>query len=184
MQGNGDNKSEIGSLKDYDNDEYYQAMMSGIKDFELKRHLLELCQDTCRKYYYLFEDDFFKKKYFSDSNRVYGDPEGDNILMYVLPSLRRVFATFFINIPPLFNDDQKRTELFQLQFNLEEFLTELSEKLKKNITILDDFKNLDRGSEILQLIVDDYVSSKIKKTRINNPTQAIRQIKLENHLKI
>jgi len=172
------------SLSEYDNDDIYDALLVGVKDPEFKKHLLELYQDTCRIHYHLFEDDFFKQRFFSDENRVYGDIEGDNILGYILPAIRRVFATFFINIPTIFNNDEKRTELFQLHFNLVEFLTELSEKLKNNITILDDFKNLDRGSEILQLIVNDYVSSKIKKTRINNPTQEIRQIKLERHLKI
>jgi len=172
------------SLRDFNDKILFESLLEGINDPELKKHLLELYQDACNIHYVLFEDDFFKQRFFANINRVYGDLEGDNILTYILPAIRRVFATFFINIPPIFTGDEKRKELFQLHFNLEEFLTELSNKLKKNINILDDFDNLDRGSEILQLIVNDYVSSTIKKTRINNTTQAIRELKLERHLKI
>lgn len=167
------------SLQDNDNDEVYGVMLQGIIESSLSDQLLGLYQDTCRIHYHLFEDDFFKQKFFSSE-----DKDGDNILSYILPSVRRVFVTFFMNVPTLFENDPKRKELFQLQFDLEEFLTELSNKLKNNITILDNFKNLDRGSEILQLIVNDYVASKIKKSRVNNPTQVIREIKIEKHLKI
>ena len=172
------------SLKDYDENDIYDALLEGVKDVDMKANLLRLYKEATLVHYHLFEDDFFKQRFFANIDRVYGDPEGDNILMYILPAIRRVFATFFIQIPPIFHRDEKRTELFQLLFDLEEFLKELSDKLKKNMTILDDFDNLDRGSEILQLIVNNYVSSKIKKTRINNTTQAIREIKLERHLKI
>lgn len=174
---------DFNSLQEYDNDEVYGVMLQGIIGSTLNDQLLGLYQDTCRIHYHLFEDDFFKQKFFSSDD----DKDGSlnwQILSYILPSVRRVFVTFFMNVPTLFENDPKRKELFQLQFDLEEFLTELSNKLKNNITILDNFKNLDRGSEILQLIVNDYVASKIKKSRVNNPTQAIREIKIEKHLKI
>lgn len=169
---------DFNSLQDYDNDEVYGVMLQGIIGSTLKDQLLGLYQDTCRIHYHLFEDDFFKQKFSSS------DESKDKIISYILPSVRRVFVTFFMNVPTLFENDPKRKELFQLQFDLEEFLTELSNKLKNNITILDNFKNLDRGSEILQLIVNDYIASKIKTSRVNSPTQAIREIKLEKHLKI
>ena len=47
--------------------------------------------------------------------------------------------------------------MFQLQFNLVEFLTFLSDKYIKNHNKLNDFKNLDTDSEILTLIVEDYI---------------------------
>jgi len=167
------------SLKDYDNTHVFDTLLQGFQG-SLRNQLLELYQDACRIHYHLFEDDFFKQRFFSTDE----DKDGDNILTFILPAIRRVFVTFFMNVPTLFENDLKRKELFQLQFDLEEFLKELTDKLKNNITILDNFKNLDKGSEILQLIVNDYVSSKIKKSRVNNPTQAIREIKLEKHLKI
>lgn len=172
--------TNFNSLQEYDNDKVYDLLLQGIVNGSLKDQLLELYQDTCRIHYHLFEDDFFKQNFISsDENK-----DGNNILSYILPSVRRVFVTFFMDVPTLFENDPKRKELFQIQFDLEEFLIELSNKLKNNITILDNFKNLDRGSEILQLIVNDYVASKIKKSRVNNTTQAIREIKLEKHLKI
>ena len=43
--------------------------------------------------------------------------------------------------------ESKRLELFQLQFNLVEFLTFLSDKYKKNHNILNDFINIDTDSD-------------------------------------
>ena len=79
--------------------------------------------------------------------------------------------------------DPKRVELFQLQFNLDEFLVEISNKIK-TIERLSDFEHIDEASTILQLIVDNYVAGKIKMTYVDNLTQSIREIKLEKHLKI
>ena len=75
------------------------------EESSLRDQLLGLYQDTCRIHYHLFEDDFFKQKFFSSE-----DKDGDNILSYILPSVRRVFVTFFMNVPTLFENDPKRKD--------------------------------------------------------------------------
>ncbi len=160
------------SLTQLEIPEIFEALLQGVHDEE-KQHLKELFQDACRKHYLLFDDKFWFK-----------DLDGDMPIEYVLPSIRRVFASFFIQTPNLFGQDPKRLELFQLQFNLEEFLIEIKTKLMDNIDKLNDFENLDKASTLLHLIVDNYVAGKIKLTKVSNPTQMIRDIKLEKHLKI
>ena len=165
-------KNKYSSLKELDSEPIFDALLTGVEG-ELKEHLRELMQDACHKYDHLFTDSFWFTEIF-----------GGLPIEYVLPALRRVFASFFIQIPPLLKSDQRRVELFQLQFNLEEFLTEVSSKLQGCIQKLDDYEHIDKASTALHLIVDNYVGGKIILTRVDNITQVIRQIKLEKHFKI
>lgn len=165
-------KKKYSSLKELESEPVFDALLTGVEG-ELREHLRELMKEACHKYDFLFTDSFWFTDFF-----------GDFPIEYVLPALRRVFASFFIQIPPLLKSDQRRVELFQLQFNLEEFLTEVSNKLEVCIQKLDDYEHIDKASTVLHLIVDNYVGCKIKMTRVDNITQVIRQIKLEKHLKI
>ena len=83
--------------------------------------------------------------------------------------------------------ENKRLELFQLQFNLVEFLTFLSDKYKKNHNILNDFINIDTDSELLTLIVEDYIASKISyilSLNVSNIQKEIRDVKISKQLDI
>lgn len=159
---------EFKSLKDVD-DSTIEVMLSGIP----RDHITQLeiyFRKTCYKYYYLFEDEFFK----SDSEKY---------LDYILPAVRRVYFEIFIKEKEIFKPETKHNleclELFRLLFDLEDFLNYLVQKLMKNHDKLDDFENLDSKAEILFLIVQNYVSGLIKKSRISNPIVEIRNLKLE-----
>jgi hypothetical protein len=164
-------KKKFSSLSDFADESVFNALLKGTES-DKRQHLLELMQDACQIHSGLFLDDFW-----------FEELEGDYPIEYVLPALRRAFASFFIQIPPLLKNDERRVELFQLHFNLEEFLTEVSTKAQI-VKKLSEFEHIDKASTILQLIVDNYVGGKIKLTRVDNITQVIRQIKLEKHLKI
>lgn len=160
------------SLSHLDDPNIFGTLLLGFQGEE-REHLQELFEDACRKHYHLFEDEFW----FQDLN-------GDMPIEYILPCIRRAFASFFIQTPNLLQHDPKRLELFQIQFNLEEFLNEVKIKLISNFNKLDDFENLDIASTLLHIIVENYVAGKINLTKVTNPTQMVRQIKLEKHLKI
>ena len=162
-------KKKYSSIVELKDEAIFVALLRGI-DGEVRNHLEELMIDTCQSN--LFSDSFW-----------FTELDGDYPIEYVLPAVRRVFASFFIQIPPILGSDPKRVELFQLQFNLDEFLVEISNKIK-TIERLSDFEHIDKASTILQLIVDNYVAGKIKMTYVDNLTQSIREIKLEKHLKI
>ena len=62
-----------------------------------------------------------------------------------------------------------------------------SDKFIKNHYVLDDFKNLDTDSEILTLIVEDYMASKISyvaSVKQSDIQREIRDIKISKHLEI
>lgn len=171
------------SLKDLDNDYIYTALCSGISDKNDVNHLFDLFKDATNLHYDLFTDSiFFEKK----------DPESNSIIEYILPTIRRVYYNFFINVPGIFSSttgevNSLRLELYQLQFNLREFLQFLSSKFLKNHDKLNDFENIDVTSEILTLIVEDYIGSKvsyISSISIDEIQKEIRDIKLSKHLSI
>lgn len=162
-------KKKYSSIVELQSEPIFNALLKGTEG-ENRDLLRELMVNTCQSN--LFSDSFW-----------FTELDGDYPIEYVLPAVRRVFASFFIQIPPLLGSDQKRVELFQLQFNLEEFLVEISNKIKI-IERFSDFEHIDKPSTVLQLIVDNYVAGKIKMTRVDNLTQSIREIKLQKHLKI
>lgn len=161
------------SLSEFDDVDIFRPLIKGIKDENQQQQLTKLFQKACQEYSDLFTDDFWFQNYYNESP-----------IEYILPTIRRVYASFFIQTPTLFKAGDKRLELFQLQFNLEEFLKEISAKLEKNIKNLEDFNHLDLASTVLQLIVDNYVAEKVQLSLVYNPTSEIRDIKLQGQLKI
>jgi len=162
-------KKKYSSIVELKDEAISNALLRSING-ENRDHLKELMIDTCQSN--LFSDSFW-----------FTELDGDYPIEYVLPAVRKVFVSFFIQIPPILESDPKRVELFQLQFNLDEFLVEISNKIKI-IERFSDFEHIDKPSTVLQFIVDNYVAGKIKMTRVDNLTQSIREIKLQKHLKI
>jgi hypothetical protein len=168
------------SLADLDNEVLYNTLCGGVNKPEDIKHLKDLFKYTTTLHYDLFTDPIFFEKKDVDSNIV---------IEYVLPTLRRAYSKFFINTPGIFSTSnyQNRLELYQLQFNLREFLEFLSNKFLKNYTKLNDFENLDTNSEILTLIVEDYIGSKVSyvaSVPVDEIQKEIRDIKLSRHLSI
>ena len=173
------------SLKEFDNNVLYDALCKGLSHPDDILHLKELYKDTTTLHYHLFDDSIFTEK----RNKTEDNPEGSNLLEYILPTIRRAYSKFFINPPSMLvsSIESKRLELFQLQFNLVEFLTFISDKFKKNHNILNDFKNLDTDGEILTLIVEDYIASKISyilSLNVSNIQKEIRDVKISKQLDI
>jgi len=173
------------SLKEFDNDILYDALCKGINDPNHVSHLKDLYKDTTSLYHHLFDNPVFTEM----KNKTEENPDGNNLLEYILPTVKRAYSKFFINTPTIFNNINAnfRLELFQLQFNLQEFLKFISEKFIKNHSALDDFKNLDTDSEILTLIVEDYMASKISyvaSVKQVDIQKEIRDIKISKHLEI
>ena len=177
------------SLKDLDNVVLLDTLLRGLKNEQDSISLRKLFKETINTHHRLFEHKVFTKTI----NKTEINPEGNNRLEYVLPTVRKVYSKFFIDLPGLFNPTNQylktvkdlRLELYQLQFNLEEFLTELSDKFKKNSKALNDFENLDSTTEIMTLIVENYVAGKLKYAleKTNSDIQSeIRDTKLNNQL--
>lgn len=167
------------SLKDLDNEYIYSALLSGLNDTIDFENLKTLYNEATQIHYKLFDDPIFYVE--NDDNQ--------KPIEYILPTIRKAYHLFFIEPPMLLNSDFKRShlELFQLQFNLKEFLEFISKKYITNHKCLDDFKNLDNISEILSLAVNDYLSEKL--SYINNISKSdilkeLRDDKLTKKLKL
>lgn len=169
----------ISSIRELNDEPLFSVLLDGIPP-DLQDNFRKLLTLTVTDYAHLFDDECFITKRYQTENV----PEGYNTLQYILPTLKRVFVKFYVKTPDIFENFyfRNKRELFQLQFNLKEFLEFLSDKYKKNWNCLQDFENLDSVTEVLTLIVQDYISSKVnvvQSTPQNEITSRIRQIKIE-----
>jgi hypothetical protein len=173
--------SDAKYLKELNNEELFTVLCHGVHHPDDVSHLKDLFTDTTTVYSSIFDiKPFIENQNISDEN-----PDGVNLLEYILPSVKRVYSKFFINPPGLLNNE--RLDLYRLQFNLEEFLIFLKDKFIENQKSLDNFKYLDTNSEILTLIVEDYVASKIAyiaSVKMSTIKEEIRDIKISKHLKL
>lgn len=172
--------NDIKSIRELDNDYMYDLLCKGIVDYDLQVQFKKICKITITQFYHLFDIESFTTKRYPTENI----PEGYNALVYVLPTLKRVFSKFFIKTPEIFENPYytNKLELFKLHFDLVEFLEFFSKKFDKNWNCLVDFEYLDPVSEVLTLIVQDYVAQKVnlvQSTPQSEITSIIRDKKID-----
>jgi len=133
--------------------------------------------------YDLFDRDEFKGALYLDE---------DETLDLILPAVRRVFGKIFIDPPTLFKDssyvkipESLRYKLFMMYFNADEFIDYLIDMFIRSKDCLQNFEHIDRTSETLTLIVDNYVAGLVQRVRdVENHQEAIdnaiKQIKRDD----
>lgn len=101
---------------------------------------------------HLFNNDKFKSLSYDDE---------DDIQELILPVIKRAWGKVFVDTPQLFNSslpDDNRLELYQLSFDIDEFIDYLIDIFDKAKNCLNIFENLDKTKETLSLIVDNYIA--------------------------
>jgi len=161
-------KSFLDLYKDY---HYRKAIIDALCNGIGSQYLYSfksLLEYVIDKKYHLFDREEFKGALYLDE---------DETLDLVLPSIRRVFGKVFIDRPTLFNEsgyDNSRYKLFTMYFNADEFIDYLIEMFIKSKDCLQHFEHIDRTSETLTLIVDNYIAGLVQKViNIDNHEQAI-----------
>ena len=106
----------------------------------------------------------------------------DKIEDLVFPSIRRAWASVFIQPPSLFSfhsDDQynRRGELFQLLWNVDEFIDYLLEILPKVKDTLKEFEFLDRTAQTLELITQNYINSLVDRCKTKRGDELLAEIR-------
>lgn len=120
----------------------------------------------------------------------------------ILPAIRRVWGMIYLQPPSIFkpkyidgglvsNNLNKsnsirasKLELYQLSFNIEDFLNYLKDMIDKNKNCLDGFEYLDKPLELIELICDNYIAKLVDfVNNSENLTEDIRNEKLRNILK-
>jgi hypothetical protein len=130
----------------------FKNLLEGItnaNDFE------SLLNNIVNEKYTLFDIEEFKGSLY--------DNDETETLDLILPSIRRVWAKVYITPPSLLRDN--RLDLFQLYFDIDDFLNYLVDMLKKSKSSLIHFDKLDRTVETLTLIVDNYIAHLVEKTK-------------------
>jgi hypothetical protein len=107
----------------------------------------------------------------------------DDIRDLILPAVRRVYGNIFVRPPSIFisldDNSERRLQLFQLSFDIDQFLDYLIDMILKNINLLNEFEYLDKSSTLLTLIVDNYVGKLVENVRnCDDITREIRDIKI------
>jgi len=102
----------------------------------------------------------------------------DNMLDLILPAIGRLYAKYFITPPTILKSDN--LHLYQLSFDIDDFidyLVDIMSKVKNSLVALDC---LDRTAETISLIVDNYIASRFKQAyECENILEEIREVKLK-----
>lgn len=115
----------------------------------------------------------------------------DDVLDLILPAVRRVFGKVFIDPPRIFiadpiltkvkgYKDDGRLELFRLHYDIDDFIDSLILHLTKSKDFLKTFDYIDKSSTTLEIVVDDYIASLVKKVLDSQDIKIdIRDLKLK-----
>lgn len=108
--------------------------------------------------------------------------EDDDTLDLIFPAIRRVWGKIFVDPPQILKE--KKLELFQLLFDIDDFINYLLDIMPKVKTSLIEFDKLDRTAETLILIVDNYIAGLLEATRNREDIQQeIRDLRISKTLK-
>ena len=159
------------------------ALCQGI-DSQYTPSFKSLLEYVITDKYKLFDREEFKGALYLDE---------DETLDLILPAVRRVFGKIFIDPPTLFKDtsygralpENLRYKLFMMYFNPDEFIDYLVDMFIRSKDCLQHFEHIDRTSETLTLIVDNYVAGLVQRVRdVENHQEAIdgvmKQIKRDD----
>ena len=115
----------------------------------------------------------------------------DDILLLILPAMRRIWGKVYVETPKIFEMPKvvtqvkgyvpdKRLELYQLSFNIDDFIEYLIDMFNKTKNLLIHFEFLDKTQETLTLIVDNYVAKLVNGvTTCDDIAKEIRDLKIQ-----
>jgi hypothetical protein len=104
----------------------------------------------------------------------------DEVILLILPTIRRIYQKIYVSQPPILYNKTEKLELYKNLFYIEDFSNFLIKMIKQNRTSLSNFKNLDKTVELINLIVEDYVSYLLDKSlKIEDVKKELREHKIK-----
>lgn len=104
----------------------------------------------------------------------------DEVILLILPTVRRIFQKIYVCPPPILNNKYEKLDLYQNMFVASEFSDFLIKMIKENRKTLSKFKNIDKTIELLNLIIEDYVSYLLDiSLTTDDVKQKLRELKLK-----
>ena len=168
-------KQENKSILDMRKDPDFRNMLVDTlcQDIRLTSDFRDIIDYVIDNKLHLFESDEFSGSFY---------PEDDDTLDLVFPAIRRVWGKIFVDPPTILKE--KKLELFQLLFDIDDFVDYLIEIMPKVKTSLIEFDKLDRTAETLVLIVDNYIAGLLEATRNRDDIQMeIRDLRIGKTLR-
>jgi len=164
----------VNYFKEFNDNSLFFVLLGSVYNSKHLDKLLKLFYYATTNHYNIFDDNDFYRNNINETN----------VLEYILPAIKKVYSNFFINPPTILMSDYNKLklELFQYQFDLEEFLIFLSRKFIKNFDLLNDFEFFDKNCEIITLIIQEYTTSKysyVSSININDIKIELRDIKIK-----
>ncbi len=88
----------------------------------------------------------------------------DNILDLILPAVARLYGKYFVTPPTILLEPRNtdKLKLYKLSFDIDNFIDYFVDIIPKVKNSLIYMENLDRTSETISLIVDNYIASQFK----------------------
>ena len=147
-----------------------KAMLDGIVDDNLKSKFeveLNYIIDNKRE---LFNNNLIIGNFYDDD---------DEIEDLILPTIKKTWSMIFITPPTLFTIklNDKRFELFKLLWDVDEFINYLLDILPKVKFSLEEFKNIDRTAQTLELISQNYINSLIDRCKSKRGDELLIEIR-------
>lgn len=175
------------SFIDIHKDEHYKnavidALTANIPDEFMEYYEMTL-DYVIKEKYHLFDKIEFEGSFYEGE---------DETLDLILPAIRRVFGKVFIDPPKIFQVQAEiksvkgyipdgRLELFQLHYNIDEFVDYLIEYLILTKNSLSKFEYIDRTATTLEIIVDNYIGMLVRKVLDSSDIKKdIRDLKIKN----
>lgn len=113
---------------------------------------------------------------------LYEDEE--DILELILPTFRRVWGRIYVQVPDIFISKKDKLELYQASFDVDEFIDYLKNTFLETKGCLSKFEYLDRTTEHLTIIVDNYIAMLIKNVSDSEDIKSdIRNLKIKKLMK-
>lgn len=113
---------------------------------------------------------------------LYEDEE--DILELILPTFRRVWGRIYVQIPDILKNKKDKIELYQANFDIDEFIDYLKNTFLETKGCLSKFEYLDRTTEHLTIIVDNYIAMLIKNVSDSDDIKSdIRNLKIKKLIK-
>lgn len=154
--------------------ELFTVLCKGIEP-KYQMEFLQLLDYVVEKKSHLFNTDEFKCELYE------GEDDTSDL---ILPSVRRIFNKVYSQPPPLFLDNPIRLEFYQLLFDIDEFIDYFINMIKLSKSSLEVFQYLDRTSQTLELIVDNYVAKNVKFViDTSNINKELERLKRQSKLK-
>lgn len=104
----------------------------------------------------------------------------DELILLLLPTIRKLYIKVYLSPPSIILNKLDKLELYKASFFIDHFSDYLVKMVKNNKKTLSKFESLDKTIELLNLIVENYISYLLDKCLKENDVKGeLRELKIK-----